>query len=318
MKSKKILVAVFFSLVVFAAATSQAQMSANPPQVGEKIRAMGNKLNPEVIKSTYMLYGPLLAKAPKDGVKVTKDEKYGSHERHRLDIFEMQSKPTDPMPILVFLHGGGFVRGDKGGAANIGMYFARHGVLAITMNYRFAPEIQWPEGAQDIAEALKWIRQNGKKYGGDIKRIFIMGASAGAAHVSTYVFFEDFQLKEEDGVAGAILFSGPTYDTNRLGKRDLAYFGQDVSKYPSMSVIDNIDGRKIPLFIVVAELDMPSIQYQNYALINALYKRDKALPTTKLLIGHNHISETKHFNTKDESIGPDILEFVKVNPGIGK
>ena len=222
------------------------------------------------------------------------------------------------MPILVFLHGGGFVRGDKGGATNLGIYFARHGVLAITMNYRFAPEIQWPQGAEDIAGVLKWIRQNGKKYGGDINRIFLMGSSAGAAHVSTYVFFENFQLQEEDGVAGAILFSGPTYDTSRLNEKDIKYYGNDASQYPSMSAIDNIDGRKIPVFIVVAELDMPSIHYQNHAIINALYKRDKALPTTKLLIGHNHISETSHFNTKDESIGPDILEFFKVNPGKGK
>lgn len=318
MKSKMTLFMILFQLVAFAATSSQAQMSANPPQVGEKIRAMGNKLSPEVIKATNMLYGPLLAKASKDGVKVTKNEKYGTHERHRLDIYEMQQKPADPMPILVFLHGGGFVRGDKGGAANIGIYFARNGILAITINYRFAPEIQWPEGAEDIAGVLKWIRQNGNNYGGDINRIFLMGASAGAAHVSTYVFFEDFQLKAEDGVAGAILFSGPTYDTSRLNKKDIKYYGKDASKYPSMSVIDNIDGRKIPVFIVVAELDMPSIHYQNNAVINAFYKRDKALPTTKLLIGHNHISETKHFNTKDESIGPDILEFIQVNPGIGQ
>jgi len=302
----------FFCLVAFVSATSMAQMSANPPQVGEKIREMGNKLNPDVIKGTYKLYGSLLAKAPKDGVKVTKDEKYGPHERHRLDVFEPEKKLAGPVPILVFLHGGGFVRGDKAGAANIGIYFARKGILAITMNYRFAPEIKWPEGGEDIASAIKWIHQNGKKYGGDINRIFLMGASAGAAHVATYVFFEDLQLTE-DGVAGAILFSGPTYDTSVQGKRDVVYYGNDKSKLPSMSVLNNIDGRKIPLFLVIAELDMPSIVYQNVQLINALYKRDMALPIIKVLIGHNHISETKHFNTKDESVGPDILEFINVN-----
>jgi triacylglycerol lipase len=106
----------------------------------------------------------------------------------------------------VFLHGGGFVRGDKSGAANVGIYFARHDILAITMNYRFAPEIQWPEGAQDIGGVLKWIHQNGEKYGGDINRIFLMGTSAGAPHLATYVFFENFQI-ENDGVPGSILFS---------------------------------------------------------------------------------------------------------------
>jgi len=314
MKSKKILFMVFCSLMTFTVTSSMAQMSANPTNVSEQIRAMGNGLNPAIIQGTEMLYGPLLAQAPKYGVKVTKDQKYGPHERHRLDVYEPEKKPANPVPILVFLHGGGFVRGDKSGSANIGYYFARHGILAITMNYRFAPEIQWPEGAEDIGGVLKWIHQNGEKYGGDKKRIFLMGASAGAAHVATYVFFEDLQL-ENDGVAGSILFSLPTADTSRLKNRDMNYYGKDKSKHPSMSVINNIDGRKIPVFVVVAELDMPSIHYQNHALTNALYKRDKAMPIIKLLIGHNHISETRHFNTKDESIGPDILEFIKVNPG---
>jgi acetyl esterase/lipase len=273
---------------------------------------MGPNLNPGVIQQTNELYAPLLAQAPKDGVKVTKDEAYGPHARHRLDVYAPENTSAGPVPMLVFLHGGGFVRGDKSDAANIGIYFARKGIVAVTMNYRYAPEIQWPQGAEDIARALQWIRQNGGKFGGDVNRITLMGSSAGAAHVATYVFFEEFQLKEGDGVVGTVLFSGPTYDTSKLDERDFAYYGKDTSKHPAMSSIKNVGGRKIPVFIVIAELDMASIIYQNHALIDALYKRDQALPIISVLIGHNHISETTHFNTKDESIGPDILEFVKV------
>lgn len=299
-------------LVVFVFSPVLAEMSDNPPHVGQKIREMGNKLNPKVIGGTRQLYGPLIAESPKDGVKITKDEKYGPHERHRLDVFEPEQKGDSLAPVLVFLHGGGFVRGDKSTYANIGTYFARHGVLGITMNYRFAPEIQWPEGSEDIAGAIKWIKKNGKNYGGDPNRIFLMGSSAGAAHVAFYTFFEDQQI-ENDGVRGAIFSSLPIADTNALSKVDKSYLGKDKSKHPAMSVIDNVDGRKIPVFIAVAELDMPSIHYQNYALINALYKRDKALPTFKLLIGHNHISAPMHYNTKDDVLGPEILEFIKIN-----
>jgi acetyl esterase len=314
MHSKKILFVMLFFAILFSTTLAMGQMSANPPRVAEKIREMGNQLNPDVIRITNELYAPLLAEAPKGGVKVTKDEKYGADERNRLDIYQPEAKPPVPAPILVFVHGGGFVRGDKGEFGNLGTYFARRGILTITTNYRFAPKNMWPSGAEDLAGVLKWIRQNGDKFGGDINRIFLMGTSAGAAHVSSYVFFEDFQLKEGDGVAGAILFSGPTYDTSQLDlQRDTVYYGKDESKYPAMSAIKHVDGRKIPLFIVIAELDMPSIHYQNRVLIDALYERDKALPTMKLLVGHNHISEVTHFNTKDESIGPDILEFIKVN-----
>ena len=303
-------------LTLVLAIPSLAQMSANPPEVGERIRALGNQLSPAVIGATFQLYAPLLKDAPKDGVVVTKDEKYGTDERLRLDIYQPEKKQPAPTPILVFVHGGGFVRGDKGEFENVGVYFARRGVLTITMNYRFAPKNKWPSGGEDVAAVLGWIRQNGQKYGGDVNKVFLMGTSAGAAHVATYVFFENVQLKGGDGVAGAILFSGPTYDTSRLDPRmDTAYYGDDESKYPAMSVITHVEGRRIPVFIVVAELDMPSVHYQNRALIDALYDRDKALPAMKLLLGHNHISEISHLNTKDESIGPDILEFIKIHSG---
>ena len=140
MRVIKISFLMLFCLLAIVVVPSMAQMSANPPQVAEKIRAMGNMLTPAVIQGTFKLYGPLLAGAPKEGVSVVQDVEYGPADRNRLDIYKSKTKPISPAPILVFVHGGGFVRGDKKGAANIGAYFARHGVLAITLNYRFAPK----------------------------------------------------------------------------------------------------------------------------------------------------------------------------------
>ena len=318
MYSRRISLPIVALAIALTTSLAAAQMSANPPEVGERIRALGNQLTPEVVAATNQVYEPLLKEAPKDGVVVTKDQAYGTDERQRLDVYQPEKKEPIPTPILVFVHGGGFVRGDKKEFGNVGAYFARRGVLCITMNYRFAPKNKWPSGGEDLAAALKWIRENGPNYGGDANRVFLMGTSAGAAHVATYVFFENVQLKGGDGVAGAILFSGPTYDTSKLDpEKDNAYYGDDGSKYPAMSVLGHVEGRRIPVFIVVAELDPPSIHYQNRALIDALYERDKALPAMKLLLGHNHISETSHINTRDESIGPDILEFIKVHSGKG-
>jgi len=230
MNPRRIILMLPLLLIPLITTPSPAQMSANPPEVGQKIRALGVELTPELIETTRKLYAPLLAAATKEGVKVVKDVKYGPDERHVLDIYEPEKGPG-PAPVLVFLHGGGFVRGDKAGEANIGTYFARHGVVVIIMNYRFAPKNQWPSGAEDIASALRWIRENGGKHNGDTNRIFLMGSSAGSAHVASYVFFEEFQLKEGDGVAGAILFSGPTYDTSVLDeKKDAAYYGADKSR----------------------------------------------------------------------------------------
>lgn len=313
---------VLISIAVLFNRPVPAQMSANPPEIGAAIRKMGPRLNRDIAIATGKLYAPLLAKMPTDGVKVIPDQAYGPDTRNKLDVYRPERRRAKRAPIVVFLHGGGFARGDKRRYANLGTYFARHGVIGMIANYRFAPENKWPSGAEDIALVIKWIRKNGAKFGGDARRVFLMGNSAGAVHVATYVFFERFHVNN-DGVGGAILVSGSAYELKskltpegklwHLGER--GYFGADTSKYDDMSLIRQLPGRKIPLFVVYAELDPPPIQAQNMLLIKGLFKRDKLLPTIKQVLGHNHISITRHFNTKDQSLGPDILAFIATHGG---
>ena len=309
-------IAVLFDLPVLA------QMSANPPEIGAAIRKMGPRITRDIVIATGKLYAPLLANMPTDGVKVIPDQAYGPDRRNKLDVYQPESRQTKRRPIAVFLHGGGFVRGDKKRYANLGTYFARHGVIGMMANYRLAPQNKWPSGAEDIALVIKWIKENGGKFGGDARRIFLMGNSAGATHVATYAFFERFHANN-DGVAGAILVSGSAYELkikltpdgelSHSGER--GYFGADTSNYDDMSSIRNLPGRKIPLFVVYAELDPPPIQAQTMLLIEGLFQRDKMLPTIKQVLGHNHISITRHFNTKDQSLGPDILSFIATHGG---
>ncbi len=318
----KVIFPVLLSIVLFFDRPASAQMSANPPEIGAAIRKMGPRITRDIVGATAKLYAPLLAKMPTDGVKVMPDQAYGPDARNKLDVYLPESPKTKRTPVVVFLHGGGFVRGDKRRYANLGTYFARHGVIGMMANYRFAPKNKWPSGAEDIALMIKWIRKNGAKFGGDARRIFLMGASAGSAHVASYVFFERFHVNN-DGVAGAVLVSGPAYELKIKLTRDgqlghsgeRGYFGEDASKYDGMSSIRNLPGRKIPVFVVYAELDPAPIQAQNMLLIDGLYKRDKMLPTIKQVLGHNHISITMHFNTKDQSLGPDILAFIAAQSG---
>ena len=254
----------------------------------------------------------------------TKDIAYGVQESQKLDIYlpETNDDVLDALPVLIFLHGGGFVGGDKSSAANLGKFFASNGVLTISANYRLAPENTWPSGAEDVADSIQWIHRHIEKYGGNAERIFLMGHSAGAEHVASYVFFEEFQVFE-DGVVGAILSSGPTYKLNLVlneagtgltHQGEAAYFGSDPSRFNRMSSINHLDGRRVPLLVAYAEADTPNIQVQNAALISALYERDQVLPSVLQAIGENHGSMISHIQSGQESVyAAQILAFINAH-----
>ena len=311
MQSIRFLAALAACLV--QALPAQAQMSANPPEIGEGVRAFGDKLGPDVVKGVTTLYRPLHEAASKEGVKVEKDLAYGNGERQKLDLYIPSTLPEGAKPpVLVFAHGGGFVRGDKKDVSHFGYYFAQHGIVTALINYGFAPQARFPAGGEDVGKAVAWLRTKSSAHPGDTRSIFVSGNSAGATHAATFGFVTSAS-SQDDGVRGLILISIPTADAEDLAAQDKVYYGEDASQYPQMSIIRRIADRKLPVFLAVAENDMPSIQRQNKKLVDALFNRDSRLPVYKTALGHNHISIIEHFGTADESLGPDILEFIRQN-----
>ena len=199
--------------------------------------------------------------------------------------------------------------------ANVGYYFAKKGITSVVMTYRLAPEFKWPTGTIDLALQLKWLRDNPDKVKtGDVRKIFLFGHSAGAQHVASYIFEEEYQI-ENDGVNGAILASGSVYDTDILNHdadpQYYDYFGRDNKLYPVRSVLHKLEGRKIPVFVSSAEYDKDNFQYQASRMIDALYRRDGEMPMIKQVMDHNHLSEVFHFNTGASLFAYDILSFMR-------
>jgi triacylglycerol lipase len=89
----------------------------------------------------------------------------------------------------MFLHGGGFVTGDKGCRGeplydNFGGFAVESGFVGVTINYRLAPVVMHPSGAEDVLRAVNFLVGQVAQYGGDPERIVLMGHAAGAAHVA--------------------------------------------------------------------------------------------------------------------------------------
>jgi len=99
--------------------------------------------------------------------------------RLKLDIYQPDPPAAQPAPIVVYIHGGGWQFGSKAEGADMLGALARQGYLGFSVDYRLSQEVVWPGQLHDCKAALRWVRANAARYGGDPARIGLMGASAG-------------------------------------------------------------------------------------------------------------------------------------------
>src|SRR5258708_2210187 len=131
-------------LLAFAGAVA-AQV---PKNAAARIKEIGPVLNPEMIGEMFKLYAPLMPKAPA-GIAMKEDLAYGPDERNRLDVFAPEKKPARSLPVVIFVHGGGYVGGAKTRPGipfyqNVGYFFARNPPVGVNMTSRLAPKNPCP------------------------------------------------------------------------------------------------------------------------------------------------------------------------------
>jgi acetyl esterase/lipase len=281
----------------------------DPAEMRKKIRAIGAVLSPENLGAAMKLYAPFHKPEPYPGVTVTRDIKYGPDERNRHDLFLPASGGKD-WPVLVYMHGGGFVGGDKKNPAmpyydNVMVWAVKHGFAGVNMTYRLAPGHKWPSGNEDVANLISWIQKNAAQHGMNAKRIFLMGQSAGASHVAQYIAHKQFHPEGGHGLAAGLLVSGIFEAKNKV------YYGDDESKWASQSALPGLLESKLPLLVTCAENDPPMFEQQALTLVNALAARDNRFPWFQRMWGHNHISAMLHVGLdKDDQLGALILDFI--------
>lgn len=104
---------------------------------------------------------------------------YGTDARHRLDAY-VPARPAGP--VLVMVHGGAWVLGDKAMPAMIqpkAAYWTQQGYVVVSVNYRLVPQVRPHEQAEDVARALAFVQREAAAWGADGRRVVLMGHSAG-------------------------------------------------------------------------------------------------------------------------------------------
>lgn len=130
-----------------------------------------------------------------------------------LDVYTPDSGGS--LPVMVFVHGGGWQTGDKANAGEKPEFFQGAGYVYVSVNYRLSPEVVHPVHVSDVAEAIAWVYRNIVRYGGDPERIFLMGHSAGA-HLAALVATDESYLESSgcplEILRGVVLLDGAGYN----------------------------------------------------------------------------------------------------------
>jgi acetyl esterase/lipase len=275
------------------------------------IADFGRALGPDVLAGVRALYDEEQQALAAAHPATASDLAYGDHPRHRLDLYAPAD--AEAVPIVVFVHGGGFLKGDKGGAAawtnaNVGRMAAAAGMLGVVINYRLAPDDVWPSGAQDVAAAVAWLKANAADHGGDPASIVLVGTSAGAVHVAGWLKLVGEAAARRD-VRAAVLLSG-LYGYTPLDARDELYYGE-VALYPERMPLEAVAATALPLLVACAEYDPPRFQAEFAGLLQDRLDRHGALPAALIQRGHNHYSMTMHLGTADRRLADAICAFVR-------
>jgi len=178
-----------------------------------------------------------------------------------LDVFA--SEQGENLPVMVYIHGGGWRRGDKANVSLKPQAFNAAGFVFISVNYRLLPAADVPTQAQEVAAAIAWVHTHISEYGGDPERIFLMGHSAGA-HLVSLVGADPAYLENQglslDALQGVVSLDTQAYDVSQImenlplvgGEIYQQAFGTDPAFWKRLSPSEYISPERtdLPPFIV--------------------------------------------------------------------
>jgi acetyl esterase/lipase len=275
--------------------------------------------NPIYVGGTPDLQIPSAAVPPEVELRAGIDYVDGAEadaDKHRLDLYLPKGKTN--FPILFFVHGGSWRTGDRSLYRALGNRYARAGIAVAIPSYRLMPANPHPAQIEDIAAAFAWVHKHAAGFGGDTRRIYLSGHSAGGHLVSLLAtdprYLEKYDLAS-DAIRGVISISG-VYDV-----RDTPAFVYDGDR-SAASPLDLIHScltrtthslcasPEPPFLIAYCQWDYLSLPKQARDFDAALKKA--FIPVQLIYIPQeSHISEIISAAAGDSQLERAILSFVQ-------
>jgi arylformamidase len=224
--------------------------------------------------------------AAAQGQTIRRDVSYaGSDDAKRtLDVYAPAGAKN--LPVVFWIHGGGWQTGDKTDVKLKPQWFMDKGFVFVSTNYRLLPAVDMGTLHRDVAKAFRWVEDHVAEYGGDPRRVWVGGHSAGA-QLAAILCTDGRYLKEQgvsfDVLKGCVPVDGDTYDVpaiievaetrwrvhhmppSKFGHREK--FGNDSQKHRDFSAVNHVAGGKgIPPFLVLHVANHPDTSAQAFRL----------------------------------------------------
>ena len=296
-----------------------------------------SKANPFVNPQGYRDYVALKERAFRKTLAAQQDKLYDvkrdipyadpAHARQKLDVYS--PKKAKNLPVVFWIHGGGWQTGDKSSVQLKPKAFVDRGFVFVSTNYRLLPAVDMGTIVRDVAKAIRWVHDHIAEYGGDPKRLFVMGHSAGA-QLAALICTDDRYLKAERLslaiVKGCVPVDGDTYDVPaiietaetrwrvhglpraKFGHREK--FGNDPAKHRDFSAVTHVARDKgIPPFLILYVAGHPDTRAQALRLGNVL----KAAGVPVTLFGGRETTHNKinaDLGRPDDAATKVLFEFL--------
>ncbi|RDC61221.1 cAMP-regulated D2 protein [Alteripontixanthobacter maritimus] len=251
-----------------------------------------------------------------DDASAAETVKYGTHESQRLMVFTpADAEPSRQLPVIVWLHGGGWRSGSPEGYAYIARNLAPEGFVVVNAGYRLGPDGKFPAMLEDGAATVRWVTDNIADYGGDPGRIYLMGHSAGAYNAAMLGLDRQWLGREglpEDTIDGVVGLSGP-YDFYPFDKDTSKQAFGDAPRPEATQPVNFARGDAPPMLLLTGDEDTVVRPRNSVALAKAL--TDAGAATDPVIVaGMNHaavvMALSRPFNGEG-TVRKAVLDFLR-------
>jgi acetyl esterase/lipase len=237
-------------------------------------------------------------------------------KKDRLDVYAPPG--ATGVPVVVSIHGGALREGDKSQEAFVGQLLAKAGFVAVVINYRLSPGVMHPAHVEDAAHAVAWARTNAGKYGGDPRKLFVIGHSAGAYLAALLTtdpkYLAPYQMSALD-LKGVVPVSAFFY-VERTGvapARPKDVWGTDPAAWPAASPAAYLRKESPPMLLLYADGDADWRRQQQADFQSDMKKAGASNIETRMITGRDHSSIWGRMKNANDETAAAIIAFIRAH-----